>query len=449
MASDPAAVQGSQSGTGRAANRTFVVLSTTDYDAPQFGSRQQIARRLAARGHRVLFVEVPRAVHSFWTAPDAARSAIRRAGRLREIAPRLLAWTPPFVLPLYYNRVTNALNQRWLARGIRRALATLSWQPDIVWTYWPNSAYLVRALGARISVYHCIDDFVAALGAGRHPFQRPAVLEELERELMAQVDAVAVRSAPLAERAASHAKQIWKLPGGVDTKVFDPSFRFAPPEAIARLPRPRIGWVGTLDDRVDTELLARCAEALPNASFIMVGPVKSHRTRIDGLQARPNVHLLSACKPDEVPAHLAALDVGILPYASGAYPRALSTVKLHEMLAMGLAIVSTALPYVESEAARFGDRSTAPDVCRPSDSIRGPAIACDAASFVSAIESWRLRPPTAAERSRWRARAAECSWGAQVTEIERLIELLIEGAGSPEGSTGEPPPAEPEPAFVR
>ena len=43
--------------------QTFLFLSTTDWDAPQFGSRQQIALQLARRGHRVLFVEIPRALH--------------------------------------------------------------------------------------------------------------------------------------------------------------------------------------------------------------------------------------------------------------------------------------------------------------------------------------------------------------------------------------------------
>ena len=100
MATDPLSVRDPEVDgvTARGAARTFVVLSTTDYDAPQFGSRQQIAHRLAARGHRVLFVEVPRALHSFWTDSDAARVALRRSGRLREAAPRLLAFTPSFVL---------------------------------------------------------------------------------------------------------------------------------------------------------------------------------------------------------------------------------------------------------------------------------------------------------------------------------------------------------------
>ena len=72
---------------------SFLTLSTTDWDAPQFGSRQQIARELARRGHRVLFVEVPRALHSLVSDPAGTRRALRRMGR--RIRGDLSAWEGP------------------------------------------------------------------------------------------------------------------------------------------------------------------------------------------------------------------------------------------------------------------------------------------------------------------------------------------------------------------
>ena len=63
---------------------TFVWLSTTDWDAPQFGSRQQLAQRLVGRGHRVLFVEVARSIHSFISDSVGTRRALGRMGRVRK-----------------------------------------------------------------------------------------------------------------------------------------------------------------------------------------------------------------------------------------------------------------------------------------------------------------------------------------------------------------------------
>ena len=70
---------------------SFIFISTTDWDAPQFGSRQQIAQLLARRGHQILFVEVPRALHSLVSAPAETRRALARMGRLRVIEQGLVA----------------------------------------------------------------------------------------------------------------------------------------------------------------------------------------------------------------------------------------------------------------------------------------------------------------------------------------------------------------------
>jgi len=150
---------------------TFLTLSTTDWDAPQFGSRQAVARCLAARGHRILFVEVPRAVHSLISDPAGTARSMRRVGRCRPIAERLVAYTPRPVLPVYYHPWTNALNQRLLRRDLRRVLNRLGWQPDVLWTYWPNSGALRGNFGERMAVYHCIDDFTAV----SYPLVRPGV----------------------------------------------------------------------------------------------------------------------------------------------------------------------------------------------------------------------------------------------------------------------------------
>ena len=101
---------------------TFVFLSTTDWDAAQFGSRQQVAMELARRGHRLLFVEVPRALHSFISDPTGTRKALRRMGKMRWIDETLAVYTPKPVLPVYYHPVSNWVNQRLLVRDVQHAL---------------------------------------------------------------------------------------------------------------------------------------------------------------------------------------------------------------------------------------------------------------------------------------------------------------------------------------
>ncbi len=228
----------------------LVFLSTTDWDAPQFGSRQQLAKQFVNRGHQVLFVEVPRALHSAISDPAGTKRALRRMGRTRQIADGPLVYTPPPVLPVYYHPWTNTINQRLLGRALGRTVARLGWQVDVVWTYWPNTAALAGRLGERAFVYHCIDDFAAV----SYPLSPAGAIADMEERQCRRADVVFARTSALAEARRRWNDNVQWLPGGVDTEHFDPARVSGVPEAIARIPGPRMGFLGTLDNRIDVEL---------------------------------------------------------------------------------------------------------------------------------------------------------------------------------------------------
>jgi glycosyltransferase involved in cell wall biosynthesis len=398
---------------GEASQLSFVVLSTTDWEAPQFGSRQQIALRLARRGHSVLFVEVPRALHSLVSDPLGTWRAARRFGSTRMIEDRLLVYTPPPVLPVYYSRATNGINQRLLLCYLRGAVKRCDMAPDVVWTYWPNTAHLVSHLASRVSVYHCIDDFAAA----GYPLVSRRTIATMEADQCREVDIVFARTGQLARAKRVVNPNTHLLPGGVDTTVFDPETAGPPPEYIASLPKPVVGFVGTVDDRVDVDLLVDCAAALPEATFALVGPVRRHRVRIGRLASLPNLHLFPPCPHDDVPAVVAGFDVSLIPYVVDEYTRALSPIKLYEYLAMGKPVVATRSPYVEREA----------------DNVR---IASNTGEFTRAVSEAILHPPTAGRRASWRAAAAKHSWSAQVDEIESHLSAFLAGKPSRGGRSG-------------
>jgi len=395
---------------------TFLFLSTTDWDAPQFGSRQQIALQLAREDYRVLFVEVPRAIHSLISDPAGTRRALRRLGTIRRVqdavggrrpqmplADGLLAYTPPPVLPVYYNRAVNAANQRLLLGYLRGCLSRLGWRPDVLWTFWPNTAYLVGRLGERVSVYHCIDDF-AAVG---YPLTSRRAIARMETQQCRKVHLILTRTVALTAAKRRLNANTHLLPGGVDTDRFDPSRVAAPPAEVTNLPRPRVGFVGTIDDRLDVALLAKCAGALPAASLVLVGPIKRHRVNVRSLRKLPNVHFLPPCTHAEVPSLVAAFDVCLIPYRVNEYTRALSPIKLYEYLAMGKPVVATDLPYLRREAAHI-------------------RIAQTSEGFRDAVDAVLDSPPSAQQRVRWRAVAEAHSWQRQTAEVMRHLGPLLE-----------------------
>ncbi len=386
--------------------QTIVILSTTDWDAPQFGSRQQIARQFVRRGHWVLFVEIPRALHSLISDPGGTRRAWRRIGRTRQVTDGPLVYTPLPVLPVYYNPATNAVSQRLLCRDLRRTLVRLGHRPDLLWTYWPNTAYLVGRLGERVAVYHCIDDF-AAVG---YPLTTRAAISRMEAEQCRRADIVFARTEALAAAKRRLNPHTYLLPGGVDTAQFDPARDLVARHDVRALPRPRAGFIGTIDDRLDVDLLAHCAEWLPDTTFVLVGPVKRHRVQVRPLQRLPNVRFLIPCPHHDVPAMMAAFDVCLIPYRINPYTEGLSPIKLYEYLAMGKAVVATDLPYLHREAGNIRIARTAPE-------------------FLAEVQAALADSPSKDEQDRRRAAAEAQSWARQMDEIEQHLSPLLGATG--------------------
>ena len=378
---------------------TFVFLSTTDWDAPQFGSRQQISLELVRRGHRVLFVEVPRAIHSLISDPEGTKKALRRSGRFRHIQANLVAYTPLPVLPVYYHRLTNGVNQRWLHRMIKATLKRLGWRPDVLWTYWPNTAYQVRRfkqLGCQ-TVYHCIDDFTAVT----YPFVSSATIAQMEAAQCRQVDHIFTRTKALTESKKQLNGQTHYLPGGVDTTQFDPA-QVQPEANIVQLRHPVIGFVGTFDNRVDVDWLQQAVIALPDYTFVFVGPIKHHVTSIQAIHNLPNVVFLPAQAHTAVPATIAAFDICLIPYRRNPYTQGLSPIKLYEYLAMGKPVIGTRLPYLAREQEHIWLVETADE-------------------FIETIQQVANQAITLEDRNRWRQAAARYSWRQQADMVEAIL----------------------------
>ncbi|MCA9925794.1 MAG: glycosyltransferase [Anaerolineales bacterium] len=378
---------------------TFVFLSTTDWDAPQFGSRQQIALELARRGHRLLFIEVPRALHSFISDPTGTRQALHRMGKIRWIDETLAVYTPRPVLPIYYHPVSNWVNQRLLVRDVQRALKLVEWQADVVWTYWANTAVFLHHFqhqGAT-AVYHCIDDFTAV----SYPFVSSQTIARMEIAQCQATDIIFARTQALTERLRQHNPRCTRLPGGVDVERFDPE-RVTAAADITQLPHPIAGFVGTIDNRVDVPLLAACAARLPHVSFVLVGPVKQYLVDIRPLKQLSNVYFFPAVPFEQVPEVIAAFDAGLIPYQVNRYTNGLSPIKLYEYLAMAKPVTATRLPYLEREAAHI-------------------ALADDADGFVKAVKTAVSTPPTSEQKAAWRQVAEENAWYKQVDTIENML----------------------------
>jgi glycosyltransferase involved in cell wall biosynthesis len=89
---------------------------------------------------------------------------------------------------------------------------------------------------------------------------------------------------------------------------------------------------------VDVELLEMVADAFPNASLVLVGPVEIGLGKLPRLS---NVHVMGPQPADRVPAYIRGFDVGLNPRPMGRAGQASDPIKVFEYLAAGIPVVST------------------------------------------------------------------------------------------------------------
>jgi UDP-galactopyranose mutase len=165
--------------------------------------------------------------------------------------------------------------------------------------------------------------------------------------------------ASLHERKRHRHANVHLFPSSVDVAHFARARAAQPdPTDQAGLSHPRLGYVGVIDERMDLELLAAVADARPDWSLVMLGPV----VKIDPgtLPQRPNIHYLGARPYDSLPSYLAGWDVALLPFALNDATRFISPTKTPEYLAAGKPVVSTpirdvVIPYGQRRLVRIAD----------------------------------------------------------------------------------------------
>ena len=90
-------------------------------------------------------------------------------------------------------------------------------------------------------------------------------------------------------------------------------------------------------------LLNQIAEAFPHGSVVQVGSAPSVKSRPE---LKPNLHLIGPIPHRELPTHIAAMDVCLIPYLLTPFTQFTFPSKLMEYLAVGRPVVSTPLPEV-------------------------------------------------------------------------------------------------------
>lgn len=389
-------------------------------DSGLYGRRSDmIAQYLVASGRvdKLLHFDAPRTAPSLekYFAPDFSdgsgqeglilRNLLdRRAGILDtgEVRARtFIAADRPrrgrlFGEPVYrQSSYVRYVNEQLEEAGMR-ASQTVAWFCPVIW----DAPELIDKVGFGGVVSDLIDDQRAWESTERFH----AKIDESYRETLQRSDLVFANCDALADAMGEFAQNIHVVGNGAERFSEMPAGELPP--ALAGIDGPIAGYVGNLRDRIDWLLLHQVVTAMPDVAFVFFGPAGDN-PNAESLAKYPNVHMPGLLPYAELPRHLRAFDVGLVPHLPNRMTERMNPLKVYNYFAAGLPVVSSEIGNLPDLGAELRTASDADGF------IRG----------IRAAVSTRVDTST----SEWQRTMDSIAWDTRVTSILTIMDRSLRG----------------------
>jgi UDP-galactopyranose mutase len=294
-----------------------------------------------------------------------------------------------------------------LSQLIQQVVASERIESCVAWFYTPLALPLLNCVPHELVIYDCMDALDAFLNA-------PTLLKQRETELLEQADLVFTGGPSLFKRLEGRHANAYCFPSSVDASHYSKALEeISEPEDQAAISRPRLGYFGVIDERIDLALIDTVASQHPDWHFVMVGPVV--KISQSELPRRPNIHYLGQKQYAELPNYLASWDVCMMPFAINDSTKYISPTKTLEYMAAEKPIVSTPIADVAEPYGRIVEIASTPQ------------------EFASAVD--RLLNLSAEQRQQqtalMRQVLSKTSWDETASQMQNLLDEAIELKSQP------------------
>lgn len=313
-----------------------------------------LAEKLKGRG-RILCVERPVCLTlTPFVWPGRFLSWLYKRNKLRKMSDNLFIYTPWNIVhdrALLGAPFLARLNNIIQACRIKRILRTIcdSNMIKLLWIYHPYQKNYCNIIEKDILIYEIYDEYHEFEYLNNNQLEKNNIIRN-ENFILKKADIVLTTSMPIYDRIANARKNVFYIPNGADAEHF--KLKNVPePYDVRSISKPRIGYVGKINERIDYPLVNYIARRHPEWSFIFIGcfdgqnSLKRDRNFIE-FSSMKNVFMTGWKDYINLPSYLHCFDVCIIPFVINTLTKSIYPLKLHEYLAAGKPVVSTDLPEV-------------------------------------------------------------------------------------------------------
>lgn len=322
-------------------NENIICISSIDWDFAWQG-HQEVMSTFANNGNRVLFIEntgvrTP-GIKDIPRLRRRVQNWFKGIKGIRKEAENLYIFSP-LILPFPYSRLAGWINRHLILSIIDKWTRVMDFNDPIIWTFLPTGLALdlIDNIQKKLVVYYCIADFEKLV-------KNPDKIRKSEIKLAQKADLIFAQGQEIKRRLQNYNSNISIFPFGVNLNRFnnDSVTKERFPE-MSNINGMVLGYIGGIHKHIDFGLVRFIAERNPDWTLLFVGPVQ---TDVSPLQNLPNIKFLQMKEHKDLARYVDSFNVGLIPYALNEYTKTVYPTKLNEYLAMGKAVVSTALPEV-------------------------------------------------------------------------------------------------------
>lgn len=332
-------------------NRNFVCLSTSEWGGNYAKTIVEIMSVLA-RENKVLYVDYQFTWKDLFMsflgkshAPKARMLGFRKRLQIVQTADNhnVLLLTPPPIFPVAFlpegglYRFLLRCNGRIVSRAVRKAIRQHHMEKDLIHINAFNPAMgevTAFKFGEKQLIYHCYDEIEAAAWLKKHGGRH-------ERVFMKQAHAVITTSEGLFRKKSPLTNRCFLVKNAVNFDLFYKGYSDRTHHS-----GKRIGYIGSIDDRLDYDLLEHLFKTLPDYHFDFVGRYDYEKGK-KILQQFSNVTLHGPHPVGTLPGFLKDFSAGIIPFAINDFNKGIYPLKINEYLATGLPVVMTRFAIVD------------------------------------------------------------------------------------------------------